>query len=270
MSAAIVTGLYAGLLTFFRSEAYIVLALTAVVVVWRFPRLFRGRIKETLAMIAVALLVVSPWIVRNYITLDKLVIGSTSGAFNFWRGHNPDATGSSWKPDGNAIWTTDEMYREFDAETKLDPNIEQHYADFHLQRAMEWIADHPAKEALLAVKKPVLLWGIDWYSQKARTPAYILLYCVTVALAASGVARLRTMMASLPIRAFATIAVAWLALYTLIVIAFFTLPRFQVILIGIYFPVVVLGAQRVLARLGLWHAVEDRAAAESLVSVGAL
>jgi hypothetical protein len=253
MRAAIAFGALAGLLTFFRSEAYGVLTVTTLFLAWKFRRQLRGRTKEAVVVAITAFIVVSPWIIRNYVTLDKLVIGSTSGGFNFWRGHNADATGSSWKADGNAVWTTEEMNRAFDAEVKVDPNIEQHYADFHVRRALQWITQHPTDEVLVDLKKPLLLWGIDWYSEKAKTAGYILLYALTAALAILGVRQLRSFDRSLPLVAAKSAIVLWLALYTVVVIAFFSLPRLQVILIGIYFPIVVLGAQRVLDRFGFWE-----------------
>jgi hypothetical protein len=254
---SVLVGLLSGLLTFFRSEAYEVLVITLIVLVWKYRYQLRGRMQEVTLMSAVALLVVSPWIVRNYVVMDKLVIGSTSGSFNFWRGHNPEATGSSWKPNGEAIWTTDEMNREFDAESPVAKTIEDQYARFHWRKALQWMSDHPREELVLALKKVALLWGIDWYSPKARTPFYIALYAATVALAVVGTLSLRRSAINLVMGGVITTMILWLVIYTIIVMAFFSLPRLQVILIGAYFPLVVLGTKRVLVRLGLWQYQEE-------------
>jgi hypothetical protein len=251
MKTAAAIGVICGLLTFFRSEAYLVLTVSFLALFGRFRRDLRGRTKEFAVMIVMGLMIVSPWFVRNYLVLDKLVIGSTSGGFNFWRGHNPDATGSSWKEDGDAVWTTDEMYKAFDAEAVLDKNIEQHYSDFHTRLAISWIKDHPKEEAVLLLKKPILLWGIDWYSDKARSAPYILLYGMTVILSLIGMRHARHVDQTLAYHAFRSTIVTWMVLYTMIVMVFFTLPRLQVLLIGIYFPFVVLGVDRILVRYGL-------------------
>jgi len=53
----------------------------------------RRRMRQVVVLIIVAVLVLSPWIVRNYLLHGKVVVTSTNGGLNFWIGNNPNATG---------------------------------------------------------------------------------------------------------------------------------------------------------------------------------
>ena len=53
------------------------------------------------AVIAVALLI--PWGVRNYLAMDSVVLISTNTGANFWMGHHEGATGRWVFPDGEAF-----------------------------------------------------------------------------------------------------------------------------------------------------------------------
>jgi hypothetical protein len=263
---SVAIGVSAALLTFFRSEAYPVLAITFCIIAFRLRHTLRAKWPDLVRLTIVAFLVVSPWIVRNYVVLDRIVLGSTSGGFNFWRGHNETATGSSWTSDDHAVWTTESMRQDIIAKYGGLARIEQAHGDYHVAKAIDWIRSHPAEELVLAVKKPILLWTIDWYSTKARSLPYIALYAITAVLSILGVVELRHQrVRSLALSATLTMIASWLVLYTLLVMAFFTLPRFQVILIGIYFPIVVLGLKRALFLLGVWEEPAPHAAAPQVV-----
>jgi hypothetical protein len=228
---AVQLGVALGLLAFFRAEAPLVLLAAALVLIWTFRSqlrlVARPMILTTVSMIAV----LSPWIVRNYMTFDRVIVGSTSGGFNLWRGNNPMASGSSWRADGLAVWTTDTMWREILPAGYAASDVEDRYQQYHFEKASSYIAEDPARFVGMAVKKASLLWGVDWYSAPARHPIYILLYFGTIALALIGIANYGAQS-----RHGLAIALALCATITLVSMVFFSLPRFQVFLVGILFP----------------------------------
>jgi hypothetical protein len=248
--AAIATGVAGGALTYFRSEAVAVVGLT-LLLVYGYYRHSGSRTLKAIALSCLTIgLVMSPWIVRNYTQFHKVIIGSTSGKFNFWRGHNPLATGSSWNENGQPIWTTDTMWSEMLPGLPIDTLIEFRNADYHWVKAKQWIATHPTVEAERTLRKVVLFWGIDWYSKSARTWSYIAVYAATLVFLVLGVLRLRRTgkLQDKAVRDPVAVMLLWCVAYTLITMVFFSLPRIQILMIGIYFPIVVYGLDGVVRK----------------------
>ena len=61
---------------------------------------FRGSLPHAVIFLFVILIGISPWLVRNYFVFDRIVPMTTSFGFNFWRGHNPIASGSGRENSG--------------------------------------------------------------------------------------------------------------------------------------------------------------------------
>ncbi len=243
MQAALPWGIVAGVLGYFRAESPAFVVLTIAFIGYRERDQFRKfKLSIVVALVAMVCLL-APWTIRNYQVFHKLIPGSSSGSFNLWRGNHPGATGSSWDEHGQAIWTTDSMWHLILPNGIVEKDIEARYSAFNAKASYEWIEANPVDAFVLAWKKAVLLWGIDWYSAAARTAAYVLIYLPTLGLLMYGCVRLRK---SRSLRTSAQIAGIqliglWCIGYTLLVMAFFSLPRIQILLEGLYFPIVVFG-----------------------------
>jgi hypothetical protein len=204
------------------------------------------------------LLVVSPWIIRNAIILHRFIPTSTTAGFNFWRGHNPDATGSSWDANGQTIWTSDTIWNEIEPLGTADSNIEFVQSPYHFHWAMTWIEAHPSLEIERTFKKALLLWGIDWYSDDARLPAYILLYALTLASLIVGVRRMQQeqIRRDPSMRQATNLIALWCVFYTAIAMAFFSVPRLQIMLVSFCFPIIVYGAYWLMQKIVLAFTTE--------------
>ena len=249
ISTATIMGVLGGLLALFRSESYLLLPAVAILILWPYRRSPKFA-KAVAAMTIAFTLVVSPWIVRNYVTLHKFIPTSTNGGFNFWRGHGEYTTGSSWNPGGHSIWTTDSMWSEIEPVPKVDSNVEFTADAYHYKKAKEWIASNPSLDIERTLRKPILLWGIDWYNKYAFTPQYVAIYFVTIVALLAGIVRIRkeNLLKTTAMLNFVKITAIWCIYYTLIVMMFFSLPRLQVILIGVYFPIVIYGADWIIGK----------------------
>ena len=243
---SLLLGLQLGILGYFRAEAPLSFLTIALFLCWSFRREIGVLVKPLFVAAATMLVVLSPWMIRNYLTFDKVIIGSTSGGFNLWRGNNPFATGTSWRANGRAVWTTDTMWREMLPLGEVTPDIESRYHEYHLAKAKAYIAESPGRFVAMALKKSALLWGVDWYSNLARHPFYITLYFVTFAFALWGVY-------VAPRDGLGLIAVMCFTI-TATCMVFFSLPRFQVFLVGLYFPFPVFGAVDAFERVRRWRA----------------
>jgi heme/copper-type cytochrome/quinol oxidase subunit 2 len=117
---------------------------------------------------------------------------------------------------------------------------------------VKWITTHPMQAALTDLKKTVLLWLIDWYNTSSRNLLYIALTLATFACFVLGLYRMRKNKAQLSIATYwegTRIVAGWLIYYTLIIIAFFSAPRLQIILIGIYVPILGYGVESILEKV---------------------
>jgi hypothetical protein len=243
-------GLLAGILAMFRSESYLLIAATTLTVLWLYRRSARTVLRLAAIASIGALIVCTPWIIRNYIVFHKVIVTSVNGGFNFWRGHNQWAKGSPWYDNGQVVWTSPEMWHQIETAARDNSNIESVQDSYHWHAAFDWIRSHPATEVSNDLKKLVFFWGIDPHDRRAGLP-YAALYGITVFSLIAGIVRLKKERAwkEPRIRDAVAIMALWFILYSAIVVAFFPLQRLQIILIGFYFPLVAYGADGIVATI---------------------
>ena len=97
---------------------------------------------------SVVFLLLSPWIVRNYITFERFVPVSTNFGLNFYRGHNIYQIGD---------WGDEKILSEIE-KVKRDPDFEIKMSDIFLNRSLEMIRENPAFEIMNSIKKLLHLW----------------------------------------------------------------------------------------------------------------
>ena len=242
---AMFLGIIAGLLTQFRSESYLLLSGTAITILWLYRKSFRNLI-PLVGVTAIAMAVIcAPWVIRNYLQFHKVIITSVNGGFNFWRGN----TFGAYESHGHPMWTTDGMWNEMAPGGHFDSSFEFTRDAYHWHAAFDWIRTHPQQEVVLAFDKLGLFWGFDTRDNRAGL-LYIILYVPTVIAAIIGLIRLRKEKASTsPTIGDLLVAIAvWAILYSMIVAAFFSLERLQVLMIGFYFPLVVVGTDWIIQK----------------------
>ena len=179
---------------------------------------------------------------------DRFIPISTNGGFNFWRGNNAVTTGSPWTETGGPIWSTDEIWAEIEPHLDEGGDFDKINSDVHTREAVKWIKEHPTQFAVLSLKKALILWTLDLRSKMGGTPAYIMIYALTLAGLFTGIFFIRRNKISESNQNARTgfpIIILWCAVMTIIAMVFFPLPRFQVLLIGIYFPVIGYGISEI-------------------------
>jgi hypothetical protein len=81
-----------------------VLALAPIGLLWlRHYRTVRLLSVGAAALLCSATIVFAPWSIRDSVLLGQPVVLSSESPEWFWRGNNPNATGSSWTPDGRTM-----------------------------------------------------------------------------------------------------------------------------------------------------------------------
>jgi 4-amino-4-deoxy-L-arabinose transferase-like glycosyltransferase len=91
---AVLLGLCLGLLCLTRAAGLLmVAALTIYMVLIRYERQFRDRVRMTLIVVGICLLTVLPWMIRNYLVMDSFSL-NTNGGISLLIGNNRYATGA--------------------------------------------------------------------------------------------------------------------------------------------------------------------------------
>jgi hypothetical protein len=117
--------------------------------------------KGYLQSILVAIVLVLPWTLRNYVVFDRFIFVSANSGFNFYMGNNPNATGEFVQdvttPGGKA--QVDSITTFFDGH----PSHAE--ADSYLMKiGKAWVLDNPGDALILAGKKFIYHW---WHREYA-------------------------------------------------------------------------------------------------------
>lgn len=116
---------------------------------------WKENVKRTLLVMAVALLVVSPWLARNYQAFNEFPLMKTTAGLNFWLGNNPSATGTFFLPSSEKMDSIlpATFYSDFKlSETEQDKKL--------YDEAMTYVKQNPMHFARLFLKK---LYYFTWF-----------------------------------------------------------------------------------------------------------
>jgi len=116
---------------------------------------WREKVKKALLVIATAFLIVSPWVIRNYIVFKEFPLMKTTLGVNLWLGNNPRATGTFFLPSGEPMDAIlpEAWYKGFAfSETEQDKIL--------YDEAMVYINKNPQHYARLLLKR---LYYFTWF-----------------------------------------------------------------------------------------------------------
>jgi hypothetical protein len=135
---AIVAGVLVSVAVLVRPQGVLLYAL--VLLLWPNAR--------ALALVCfVSLVVLSPWVIRNAITMDTVTL-TTSAGYNLRIGHAPYSTGSYIVPQDLAADSAGMPNREAEVFNDREGRT----------RSLDYALTHPADEVVLAAKKMFHLW----------------------------------------------------------------------------------------------------------------
>ncbi len=234
-------GLSCGLLLLTRGESPLVIVGTLILICYQNRLTFRRSFKYIGIAALVSAAILAPWTIRNYILFDRIIPISTNGGLNFWRGNNSLSNGSPYNEIGHPLWSTDEIWTELEPYLDKKGDYEKISSDIHIREAMKWIKENPSKFILLSLKKGAILWTFDLRSQLGGTAAYIAFYGCTLAALLNGIYFIRkNKMYARNEKGHAALnmIILWCICTTIIGMIILPLQRFQVLLIGIYLPVI--------------------------------
>jgi 4-amino-4-deoxy-L-arabinose transferase-like glycosyltransferase len=135
------------------------LAYGGVIALMVLLRYGRQSVLPLAALAGGAAIVVVPWTVRNVLTMDELVVGTTGAGRVMYQGHNPDTDG------GPSLIATGQLEAEFADLSRKELELESNREGSRLAR--EWALDHPLEELELVPKRLFKLFrsdeaGVTW------------------------------------------------------------------------------------------------------------
>jgi len=124
--------------------------LPLVILLYRWKTGFSGRqvFLSGAAMFFALFLILSPWLVRNYVEFQRFTVTSNSGV-NFWIGNHQNASGSySFPGTDNPLAAIDDDFQRSEEGVKL---------------AFKFIRAHPVDEAVIVGKKFAHFFAADYW-----------------------------------------------------------------------------------------------------------
>lgn len=123
-------------------------------------RPFKDCLKYFAVVLFCAVIVITPWTIRNYNIHKRLIFITTTSAEHFWRGNNPLATGSALTKDRKTI--IDIAPKEFLDRLYSSNEIGQY--DLFMKETISFIKKNPAFFANMLMRKFYYFW---WFSPQA-------------------------------------------------------------------------------------------------------
>ena len=140
----------------------------------RATRVTRGQLlwRSAGPLILGFVLVITPWTLRNAAVYHRFVFMTSLTGELFWRGNNPQATGTTVTSDLTPMLGT--LPPEF--EQKMAAMDELSQQDYLRQEAWAFIRSNPKKAALLFIKKFLMFWWFAPTSGYRYPRVYLLTY----------------------------------------------------------------------------------------------
>ncbi len=253
LRSALLAGVALALWISFRGEA---LGIGVLLSIWLWRKV---SLPHAAVFLFTAVLLISPWMVRNIVVFDRFVPMTTNGSLNLWRGNNQESTGGAYRTTGRPNWLNDNIMRELRAVPKwpespesdsekagnrlpakherlsettgdlFSPDYEVRLMDVYKRHAWTFIREHPDQAALLYLKKLGMFFSFDFSDPRVYHPLFMISQAMLLLLAMAGAWRLlrHRNRSSWPL--FAVVV-----FYALIVAALHVETRYQLIVSVIY------------------------------------
>jgi 4-amino-4-deoxy-L-arabinose transferase-like glycosyltransferase len=208
-------------LAYFRSEALLLYAMIMLFFVFK-----KKYFKTVIISVAILLLALSPWMIRNIIVFESFVPMSTSGGINFYRGHNSIRPGA---------WMDKKLVKQIRKIPRND-KYELNYSRTHFEAGIEQIKKNPVNEVINSFFKVVQLWVLDAREERSNHPIYYLPWFLVLFFSLIGLWKYCSWSTYKFFYIFFTF-------HTILAVVFFALPRYQIMMKIALIPFAAAGAE---------------------------
>jgi 4-amino-4-deoxy-L-arabinose transferase-like glycosyltransferase len=148
-----------GVMLLIKESTVVVIAAALLGLIWKQRKAWRGALVTCSYIAVIVGVVLSPWIVRNWVVQDRFIPLRTGYGYNLWIGNNPAATGSARTESGDFVPTSlPPDYAEYLRQFR--PVDEQECDDFYAQEAFKFIAAYPGRFVELCAAR--LWYMLTW------------------------------------------------------------------------------------------------------------
>jgi 4-amino-4-deoxy-L-arabinose transferase-like glycosyltransferase len=200
----VLSGIIFGILILMRTEVVLFLLIVICYLI------FEKKTKLSLTIFFVAFIIISPWMLRNFLVFEDFVPLSTSFGVNFYRGHNPYAVG---------VWADDGIAQEL-KKFENDPKFEQRMNVLMFRHGIKSIKDNPGRDVIVSLEKIIQLWLINYSDPRVFHTLYLIPALILFILFVIGFYKFYSWEKHKYLLLF-------FIYFTLTIFIFFSLPRYQ-------------------------------------------
>jgi 4-amino-4-deoxy-L-arabinose transferase-like glycosyltransferase len=152
---SLLTGIGLGLSTLTKPSVVLIIPFLALwLLLQQVP--FAKRLETIITLLATFVLIMTPWVVRNYIVFDTFIPLATEGGVSLWAGNNPLANGGGIIPNEENWQGEDFPDLEWYGWSSLgEVNSNRKF----LTTALIWIRENPFRFVSLIPRKLIRLWS---------------------------------------------------------------------------------------------------------------
>jgi 4-amino-4-deoxy-L-arabinose transferase-like glycosyltransferase len=223
-------GIVFGLLVLARAEA---IAYFPFIIIWMIVVVKEHAWQRVLAFTIMAMVVMAPWVYRNYRVFNAFVPLTTQGGYNLWQGQNPDATGTRSQYTDPPFHVNARVEQEI-LSLPAAATYELTLQDIYMREAKQFIKSHPGRVIILGLRKCMFYWGYYWGINftypGGRSPLYWLPWFLILPFFVIGI------VSSLRAPKKYSLFYVYFIVSTLIVMTFFVIPRYRLFILPLVFP----------------------------------
>lgn len=173
VSRMLIIGFLIGLGTFSRGIIGAMLPyLSAYIVLFVKNIRFREKLKLITVCAAAVMIVLLPWIIRNYVVHREFVFIATTNAECLYRGNNPTALGTSLTGDGRCVR---ELWPD-DVKARIETLDEMGQKRYFEREAVRFIVENPVAFLKLYLRKIYYFWWFSHQSGSIYPGIYLRIY----------------------------------------------------------------------------------------------
>lgn len=234
ISYFVFAGLILGVLILSRGQVVIYFPF---ILLWIILLKQKNILKKAFIFILTTLIILTPWIIRNFVLFERLTPLTISGGINLWQGQNAQVTGTRSEYTDPPMKITESMQKKIN---ELTPTIDYEIKldNIYKDEAISFMKKNPGTVIKMALRKFVFYWGYYWGINftypSAKNPLYWLPWFILLPFFIVGIINTYDFKKYY-------LFYMYFIFSTIMIMIFFVLPRYRIFIIPLIIPFSVVG-----------------------------